>query len=74
VEGTGHPPEAVIRAETDWMRKVWVALAGDESLGAALQMLDEGAIVAHMAGGRDDAVATARAAAIRLVGDRATTF
>jgi AcrR family transcriptional regulator len=67
VGGTGHPAEAVIRAEKDWMRQVWVALAGDGSLGAELHLLYEGAIVTHTAGGREDAVATARAAAACLV-------
>jgi AcrR family transcriptional regulator len=73
VGGTGHPAEAVIRAEKDWMRRVWVALAGDESLGADLHLLYEGAIVTHTAGGRQDAVPTARAAAIRLIDARPAT-
>jgi len=71
VGGTGHPAESVIREEKDWMRRVLVALAGDESLGAQLHLLYEGAIVAHTAGGRPDAVPTARAVAGRLIGDRA---
>ena len=68
VGGTGHPAEAVIRAEKDWMRRVLVALAGDERLGAALHLLYEGATVLHTAGGRVDAVATARDTAAGLVG------
>jgi AcrR family transcriptional regulator len=68
VGGTGHPAEAVIRTEKDWMRQVFVALAGDESLGAELHLLYEGAVVLHTAGGRHDAVPIARAAAARLVG------
>lgn len=68
VGGTGHPAEAVIREEKDWMRRVFVALAGDESLGAQLHLLYEGATVAHTAGGRTDAVATARTAAACLLG------
>ncbi len=71
VGGTGHPAEVVIRTEKDWMRRVLVALACDESLGAELHLLYEGAIVAHTAGGRPDAVPTARAVAGRLVGRRA---
>ena len=70
VGGTGHPAESVIREEKDWMRRVLVALAGDESLGAQLHLLYEGAIVAHTAGARPDAVPTARAVAGRLIGDR----
>lgn len=67
VGSTGHPAEPVIRAEKEWMRQVFVALAGEASLGAALHLLYEGAMVAHTAGGREDAVPTARAAAARLV-------
>ena len=70
VGGTGHPAESVIRAEKDWMRHVFVALAGDASLGAELHLLYEGAMVAHTAGDWEDAVPTARAAAVRLVADR----
>ena len=70
VGGTGHPAEAVIRAEKDWMRRVLVALAGDEVLGAEVHLLYEGAITAHAAGGWGDAVPTARAAASRLMGAR----
>ena len=40
----------------------------DESLGAELHLLYEGAVVLHTAGGRHDAVPIARAAAARLVG------
>jgi AcrR family transcriptional regulator len=69
VGGTGHPAEPVIRAEKDWMREVFVSLAGDESLGAELHLLYEGAVVAHTAGGRADAVPTARAAGARLVAE-----
>ena len=68
VGGTGHPSEAVIRTEKDWMRAVFVALTGDESLGAQLHLLYEGATVAHTAGGRADAVPTARTAAACLLG------
>jgi AcrR family transcriptional regulator len=68
VGGTGHPAEAVIRAEKEWMRGVFVELAGDEGLGAELYLLYEGATVSHTAGGRGDAVPTARTAAARLLG------
>ena len=57
----------MIRAEKEWMRQVFVALAGEASLGAALHLLYEGAMVAHTAGGREDAVPTARTAAARLI-------
>jgi AcrR family transcriptional regulator len=67
VGGTGHPAESVIRAEKDWMRRVFVTLAG-EPLGAEVHLLYEGATVAHTAGGRYDAVPTARAAVARLIG------
>ena len=70
VGGTGHPAESVIRAEKDWMRRVFVALAGDASLGAEVHLLYEGAMVAHTAGGREDAVPTARAVAVRLIAAR----
>jgi AcrR family transcriptional regulator len=69
VGGTGHPAEPVIRAEKDWMRTVFVSLAGGEALGAQLHLLYEGAMVAHTAGGRVDAVPAARAAAARLLAD-----
>ena len=65
--GTGHPGEAVIRTEKEWMRQVFVALAGDEVLGGQLHLLYEGATVAHAAGGRVDAVPAGRAAAARLL-------
>ena len=68
VGGTGHPAEAVVRAEKEWMRGLFVELARDEDLGAQLYLLYEGATVSHTAGGRWDAVPTARAAAARLLG------
>lgn len=68
VGGSGHPAEAVIRAEKEWMRGLFVELAGDEGAGAELYLLYEGATVSHTAGGRPDAVATARSAAARLLG------
>jgi AcrR family transcriptional regulator len=68
VGGSGHPAESVIRAEKEWMRGLFVELASDEGLGAELHLLYEGATVSHTAGGRSDAVPTARAAAARLLG------
>lgn len=70
VGGTGHPAEAVVRAEKVWMRRVFAVLVGDEDLGAQLHLLYEGAMVARAAGGRSDAVATARSAAACLLGRR----
>lgn len=67
VGGTGQPAEAVIRAEKEWMHRVFVTLTGDEALGAELHLLYEGATVIHTAGGRADAVPAARAAAARLL-------
>lgn len=72
VGGVGHPGEPVIRAEKAWMRKMFVELVDEaglpgDVLGPSLHLLHEGAIVAHTAGGRADAVPTARAAAARLL-------
>ena len=67
VGGTDHPGEQVIRAEKDWMREVFVGLAADEATGGQVHLLYEGATVAHTAGGRADAVPSARAAAARLL-------
>ena len=65
--------EAVIRAEKDWMRRIFVALTGDGRLGAEVYLLYEGAMVAHTVGGWEDAIPIARAAANRVVnGDRAS--
>ena len=66
--GTGHPGEAVVRTEKEWMRRVFDTLVGDEVLGGQLYLLYEGATVAHTAGGWSAAVPAARAAAARLLG------
>ena len=63
----------VIRAEKDWMRALFAALADEagyddpDRTGAELHLLYEGAIVALTAGDRPDAVALARDAAGRLL-------
>ena len=63
----------MIRAEKDWMRRIFVALAGDGRLAAEVYLLYEGAMVAHTVGGWEDAIPIARAAANRVVnGDRAS--
>jgi AcrR family transcriptional regulator len=67
VGGTGHPAEAVVRAEKDWMRALFVALAGNEDRGAQVHLLYEGATVLRTVAGRSDAVALARAAAAQLL-------
>lgn len=66
-----HPAIAVIRAEKQWMRDLYTRLAeeaGVPDAGPALQLLHEGAMVAHTVGGQRDAMDTARAAARRLLG------
>lgn len=68
---TGHPGVAVIRAEKQWMRTRYEELARDAglptALGTYLHLLHEGAIVARAAGGQEDAVANAKAAARALL-------
>ena len=71
--GTDHPALPVIRAEKEWMRALFTALADEaglpeaERLGAQLHLLYEGAIVALTAGGQQDALGRARDAAARLL-------
>ena len=73
IGGTGHPGEAVVRAEKAAMRRYFVQLATEdglaepERLGAELHLLYEGASVMTTAGGVPDAVDHAREAARRLV-------
>lgn len=73
VAGTDHPAVPVIRAEKDWMRALFAALAAEagyddpDRTGAELHLLYEGAIVSLTAGDRPDAVALARDAAGRLL-------
>jgi AcrR family transcriptional regulator len=68
IGGTGHPGEAVIRAEKAAMRALFTELVGgDEDLGAQLHLLYEGATVAVTAGGQADGIEQARRAAARLL-------
>jgi AcrR family transcriptional regulator len=68
IGGTGHPGEAVVRAEKAAMRALFTELAdGDEEVGAQLHLLYEGANVAVTAGGQADAIEYARRAAERLL-------
>jgi AcrR family transcriptional regulator len=67
IGGTGHPAEAEIRAEKEWMRAYLVELTGDDRLGAELHLLYEGATVLHTAAGDADAVERAKATAVRLL-------
>jgi AcrR family transcriptional regulator len=66
-----HPGVAVIRAEKQWMRERYERLVSDAglppALGARLHLLHEGAIVALTAGGQEDAVLVAKAAARDLL-------
>lgn len=62
-----HPGIAVIREEKRRMRALYEQLTGDETLGARLHLLYEGAIVAHTSGGQHDAVTHAKAAARDLL-------
>jgi AcrR family transcriptional regulator len=71
IGGTGHPGEAVVRAEKDGMRRYFVELVVEEGfpaqLGSELHLLYEGASVMATAGGDPDAVERAREAARRIV-------
>ncbi|GAA5130873.1 TetR/AcrR family transcriptional regulator [Pseudonocardia adelaidensis] len=68
IGGTGHPGEAVIRADKAAMRALFTGLVGgDEDLGAQLHLLYEGANVAVTAGGQADGIEQARRAATRLL-------
>jgi AcrR family transcriptional regulator len=68
IGGTGHPGEAVIRAEKAATRALFTELVeGDEDLGAQLHLLYEGANVAVTAGGQADGIEQARRAAARLL-------
>jgi len=65
-----HPAIAVIRAEKQWMRDLYERLAaeaGAPGAGPALHLLHEGAMVARTVGGQQDALATAKSAARRLL-------
>lgn len=77
VGGTGHPAEAVIRAEKEEMRAWLVARAVAEGfperVGEELHLLYEGASVLATAGGRPDAPARAKAAALTVCGSAPTS-
>ena len=78
VGGTGHPAEAVIRTEKDWMHRLFVRLVDEaglsgDVLGPPVHLLYEGATVAHTAGGWPDAVGVARSAAASLLGNVSVT-
>lgn len=68
IGGTDHPGVAVVRAEKEWMRELFVGLVDDARLGAQLHLLYEGATVMVTAGGQADAVLRAREAARTLLG------
>ncbi len=74
VGGTGHPAVAEIRAEKRWMREQLTELVREAGIadpgrvGPELHLLYEGATVLATAAGDADAVARARAAAVRLAG------
>ncbi|HZG91890.1 MAG TPA: helix-turn-helix domain-containing protein [Pseudonocardia sp.] len=74
VGGTDHPAVAEIHAEKRWMREQLTGLvreagiADPDRVGAELHLLYEGATVLATAAGDADAVARARAAAVRLAG------
>lgn len=73
IGGTDHPGVAVVRAEKEWMRALFVRLVGEaglpdaERIGAQLHLLYEGAIVVVTAGDRSGALDEARDAAARLL-------
>lgn len=65
IGGTDHVACAVVREDKQWMRDLFVRLAG-EPVGPQLHLLYEGALVVATAGGRPDAIGEARAAAAGL--------
>jgi AcrR family transcriptional regulator len=73
IGGTGHPGNAVILADKQYMLAVFTGLLRDaghpdaERLGAQIHLLYEGAMVAHTTRAQPDAFATARAAARALL-------
>ncbi|MBB5785779.1 TetR/AcrR family transcriptional regulator [Jiangella mangrovi] len=76
IGGTEHPGVAVIRAEKDWIRDLYVLVVTEAGvddperaaeLGLRLALLHEGALVTMTAGGVPDAIVHARAAAADLV-------
>lgn len=75
IGGTEHPGVAVIRAEKETIRALYVRLVAEAGvpeaaateLGLRLALLHEGALVTMTAGGQPDALTHARAAAADLL-------
>jgi AcrR family transcriptional regulator len=73
IGGTDHPGNAVVLADKQYMRALFTRLLADaahpapDEVGAQLQLLYEGAIVAHTTGAQPDAFTAARTAASRLL-------
>jgi AcrR family transcriptional regulator len=73
IGGTEHPGLPVVRAEKEWMRRLFVALLEEagyddaDRLGAQLHLLHEGALVMLTAGDDPSALGHARQAAARLL-------
>ncbi|RIQ23763.1 TetR/AcrR family transcriptional regulator [Jiangella rhizosphaerae] len=75
IGGTDHPGVAVIQAEKETVRELYVRLVAEAGvpparaaeLGLRLALLHEGALVTMTAGGRPDALTHARAAAADLL-------
>lgn len=71
--GTDHPALAVIRAEKEWTRALFVTLAEEagaddpEKLGTELSLIHEGAVVMSTAGARNDSIDVARSIARSLM-------
>lgn len=80
VGGTDHPGLAVIRAEKDWTRDLYVRLceeagvADSAGTGDALHLLHEGAMVTATAAGRTDALSAARRVGERLLAGHASAY
>ncbi|TFV67460.1 UNVERIFIED_ORG: TetR/AcrR family transcriptional regulator [Bacillus sp. AZ43] len=74
VGGTDHPAVPVIRAEKEWMRRRLAELVDEAGvadpgpIAATIHLLYEGALVTATVGNDPEALATAREAAVRLLG------
>jgi len=74
IGGTDHPALPVVRADKEWMRRLFVALVEEAGyddahrLGGQLHLLYEGAVVLLTAGDDPGALGQAKAAAARLLG------
>lgn len=74
IGGTDHPALPVVRAEKDWMRRLFVALLEEagyddpDLLGGQLHLLYEGTVVMLTAGDEPGALENARRGAARLLG------